>query len=409
VADALVRNLPEPLSRWLDSESHERGLSRNALIKDLLEMSAKDGGGNSQSGRSSGLAASTYSLPFSFIDLFAGIGGMRLGLEAVGGRSVFSSEWDPHSQATYHEWFKERPEGDINEVDPESIPDHDVLAAGFPCQPFSIAGVSKKNSLGRQHGFLDAAQGTLFFSILRILQAKRPPVVLLENVKNLRSHGKGTTWKVIRGSLEDLGYKVFDDVINAIHWVPQNRERVFIVCFDRDEFGDDVDYSFPTPPDDRTPRLRDVLDQEMSPEQEAKYVLSDKLWSYLQGYKAKHQAKGNGFGFGLISPDGTSRTLSARYFKDGSEILVPRRRGNPRRLTPREAQRLMGFPSDLRIVVSDTQAYRQFGNAVVPEVVRAVGEQIVDVMGRHLLDPTSGCLIKRVNAAPRDGAMGSGT
>lgn len=408
MADALVRNLPEPLSRWLDSESHERGLSRNALIKDLLETSARDNGGNPEAEQPSRVAASAVSLPFTFIDLFAGIGGMRLGLEAVGGRSVFSSEWDTHSQATYHEWFKERPAGDINEVDPESIPDHDVLAAGFPCQPFSIAGVSKKNSLGREHGFLDATQGTLFFSIIKILKAKRPPIVLLENVKNLKSHDKGRTWQVIEGSLEALRYKVFPGILNAIHWVPQNRERLFIVCFDRDEFGDDVAFSFPAPPTDRAPRLGDILDQEMSPEQEAKYVLSDKLWSYLQAYKTKHQERGNGFGYGLVSPDGTSRTLSARYFKDGSEILIPREGGNPRRLTPREAQRLMGFPGDLRIVVSDTQAYRQFGNAVVPEVVRAVGVQIVTVMGRHLTDPNNGCLIKRAKTVPLKRMKGAG-
>lgn len=354
--------------------------------------------------RSTGSAAShpsrVRSVPFTFIDLFAGIGGMRFGLERVGGECIFSSEWDRFAKQTYEKWFDEEPKGDIYGVELKDIPEHDILAAGFPCQPFSIAGVSKKNALGRQHGFLDLAQGTLFFRILEIIADKRlrPPVVLLENVKNLKSHDGGRTWKVIRGSLEDLDYAVFPDVINAIHWVPQNRERVFIVGFDKDVFGEGVDFHFPKPPS-RRPKLGAILEK-LTPEEERKYVLSDHLWTYLKDYKAKHAAKGNGFGFGLVGPEDTTRTLSARYHKDGSEILVRREGGNPRRLTPRETQRLMGFPKR-PIVVSDTQAYRQFGNAVVPQVVEAVGREIIQTMTAHVLNSDTGCLIKKRSGGPR--------
>ena len=319
--------------------------------------------------------------PFTFIDLFAGIGGMRLGLERNGGRCLFTSEWDKFAQKTYHAWFGDMPEGDIRTIEPEAIPDHDVLAAGFPCQPFSIAGVSVKNSLGREHGFKDLTQGTLFFHIAEVIEAKRPPVVLLENVKNLRFHDKGKTWGVIRKTLEDLEYVVYDQIIDAAPWVPQHRERIFIVCFDATVFGSSPGFEFPESPATEPPRFHDILD----PDTHAKYILTDRLWSYLQAYAAKHKAAGNGFGYGMTDLDGVSRTLSARYHKDGSEVLIPRGDGkNPRRLSPREAARLMGFPDDLPIVVSDTQAYKQFGNAVVPLVVEAVGRQIVKVIGDHL-------------------------
>lgn len=346
------------------------------------------------SGTASTNISRVRSLPFKFIDLFAGIGGMRFGLEAVGGQCCFSSEWDPFAKTTYEEWFGEEPKGDINAVDLGDIPEHDVLAAGFPCQPFSIAGVSKKNALGREHGFLDLTQGTLFYRILEIMEDERlrPPVVLLENVKNLKSHDGGRTWIVIEGSLKDLGYAVFPEVINAIHWVPQNRERVFIVGFDKRVFGEDVAFGFPAPPN-RRPKLGAIL-EELTPEQEQKYGLSDHLWTYLQDYKAKHRARGNGFGFGLVGPKDTTRTLSARYHKDGSEILVRRENRTPRRLTPREAQRLMGFPKR-PIVVSDTQAYRQFGNAVVPKVVEAVAREIIQTMTARVLDPDTRCLVKK--------------
>lgn len=314
---------------------------------------------------------------FTFSDLFAGIGGFRLGLEAVGGQCVFSCEWDAHAQFTYEQWFDERPVGDIRKISSRDIPDHDVLTAGFPCQPFSIAGVSKKASLGKEHGFRDVAQGTLFFHLSNLIKAKRPPVLLLENVKNLLSHDSGKTWTVIEQRLKHLKYDIHKAVIDASAWVPQHRERIFIVGFDRLRFGNNVPFQFPDYPQGNRPRFSDILD----PEVHTKYTLSDHLWEYLQEYAAKHKSMGNGFGYGLTDLDGVSRTLSARYYKDGSEVLIPQAgRRNPRRLAPREAARLMGFPERLRIVVSDTQAYKQFGNAVVPPVAEAIGREIVNTL-----------------------------
>ena len=304
---------------------------------------------------------------FSFIDLFAGIGGMRRAFQAAGGRCVFSSEWDLKAQETYEANFGERPFGDINTIEPKDVPDHDVLVGGFPCQPFSLAGVSKKNSLGRPHGFLDQSQGTLFFSVARIIEEKRPKAFLLENVKHLLRHDGGRTFEVIHGTLEnDLRYRVFHRVLDARTVVPQHRERVYIVGFDRD-----VPFRFPRLPD-RQPRLRDILETDVP----AKYTLSDRLWSYLQAYARKHQLAGNGFGCSVSDLDGVTRTLSARYHKDGSEILVPQRGRNPRRLTPRECARLMGFPESFEIPVADTPAYRQFGNSVVVPVVTAVAREM---------------------------------
>ena len=315
---------------------------------------------------------------FSFIDLFAGIGGFRLGLEKLGGKCVFSCEWDKYSRRTYEAWYGEVPFGDIRSLDAAQVPDHDILAGGFPCQPFSLAGVSKKNSLGRQHGFLCEAQGTLFFEVAKISDAKRPAVIFLENVKNLRSHDRGKTWEVIRGTLEELGYWVFFRVIDAAGWVPQHRERVYIVGFDQGRYPLRPDFRFPEP-GPGTVRFGDILD----PDPEPKYTLSPKLWQYLQDHAAKHRAAGNGFGFGIADRQGVARTLSARYFKDGSEILIDQGADRPpRRLTPPECARLMGFDSwcEEKIVVSDTQAYRQFGNAVVPKVISAVGRQILQVL-----------------------------
>jgi DNA (cytosine-5)-methyltransferase 1 len=323
---------------------------------------------------------------FSFVDVFAGIGGLRLGLESVGGRCLWSCEWDKNAQKTYRAWFGELPVGDINEVNPKDIPDHDVLAAGFPCQPFSIAGVSKRKSLGRAHGFKDEAQGTLFFTLAGAIEQKKTPVLLLENVKNLKSHDSGRTWMVIRGTLEELGYEVHHRVIDAAGWVPQHRERVFIVALRRELFGNDICpdlASLEAHESERVRTVREILD----PSVDARYTLTDHLWKYLRDYAAKHAAKGNGFGYGLADLDGVTRTLSARYCKDGSEILIPQRRRNPRRLTPREAARLMGFTGrfarmrgfadgEFPQVVSDTQAYRQFGNAVVPPVAEAVGGEV---------------------------------
>lgn len=407
----LIRNVPGGIKDWVRQESRKRKMSQNEFLITLLDDARADSDG-SQSRRidfahDSGNGSS--GIPFRFIDIFAGIGGLRIGLEAVGGRCVFSSEIDRYAQRTYSAWFGEVPEGDIRDfVAGRGIPDHDVLAAGFPCQPFSIAGVSKKNSLGREHGFKDKAQGTLFFHLADIIEAKKPPILLLENVKNLRSHNRGDTWRTIASRLDELGYAVFDQIIDAAAWVPQHRERIFIVGFDRSVFGDDLSvvseeqtlfdgepiFRFPKAPDSERPRVVDIL--ESSPD--AKYTLSDKLWDYLQRYAEKHRAKGNGFGFGLVDKNGIARTLSARYYKDGSEILIPQTRGkNPRRLTPGECGRLMGFPEPLveHQVVSDTQAYKQYGNSVVPKVVEAVARQIVCTMQRHFQQAGNGCLLKR--------------
>lgn len=316
---------------------------------------------------------------FTFIDLFAGIGGMRIAYSRQGGQCVFSSEWDKYAQKTYFDNFDEMPQGDITQVKSEDIPDHDILVAGFPCQPFSIAGVSKKNSMGRATGFQDKTQGTLFFDVCRIIEAKRPKAFMLENVKNLKSHDKGNTWKVIRESLDQLDYEVFAAVIDGQGFVPQHRERIFIVGFDRQRYGNFFDFSFDVDEDkpEKVPVLRDIL----QPEVDAKYTLTDKLWAYLQNYAAKHKAKGNGFGYGMPDFDGVTRTLSARYYKDGSEILINQGEGkNPRRLTPRECARLQGYPEDFKITVSDTRAYKQFGNSVVVPLVTSIAKLVVEKM-----------------------------
>ena len=307
------------------------------------------------------------------IDLFAGIGGMRMAFERVGAECVFSSEWDRFAQQTYAANFGEAPAGDIRVIDAADIPDHDILLAGFPCQPFSIAGVSKKNSLGHAHGFADDKQGNLFFDIARILEAKRPPMLLLENVRNLKTHDRGRTFKVIQGELQRLGYCVNYQILDAQFYVPQHRKRIFIVGFHRDSWPD-WGFTFPQPPTSG-PHLADILE----PEVDDKYTLSDRLWEYLQAYAEKHRRRGNGFGYGLVDParDRITRTLSARYHKDGSEILIKQDGSNPRRLTPRECARLMGFPDDFVIPVSDTQAYRQFGNSVVVPLVEEMARSML--------------------------------
>ena len=313
---------------------------------------------------------------FTFIDLFAGIGGMRIAFEKNGGDCVYSNEWNKYSQQTYFANFGEMPDGDITKVDARIIPSHDILVAGFPCQPFSIAGVSKKQSLGRATGFEDKTQGTLFFDVCRILKAKRPKAFLLENVKNLKSHDKGNTFKVIMESLEELDYQVFYAILDGQNFVPQHRERIFIVGFDRQRYGKDIDFEFDIKPVDPKPVMKNIL--EKNPD--SRYTLTDKLWDYLQAYAAKHKAAGNGFGYGIADPEGVSRTMSARYYKDGSEILIAQEGRNPRRLTPRECARLQGFPDSFKIVVSDTQAYRQFGNSVVVPLVTEVAKLIVEKM-----------------------------
>lgn len=320
---------------------------------------------------------------YTFIDLFAGIGGMRLAFESAGGRCVYSNEWNKYSQQTYYANFGVQPDGDITKVQAESIPDHDILVAGFPCQPFSIAGVSKKNSLGRATGFEDKTQGTLFFDVCRILKAKRPKAFMLENVKNLCSHDKGRTFQIIQESLRELNYKVFFQIIDGKGYVPQHRERIVIVGFDKERYGENVSFSFDLHPLKKQSVVRDILEKEVS----EKYTLSDKLWIYLQNYAAKHREAGNGFGYGIAPLDGVTRTISARYYKDGSEILIEQRGKNPRRLTPRECARLQGFPDSFKIPVSDTQAYRQFGNSVVVPLMSDVAKLIVAKLEQLDTDP----------------------
>lgn len=360
---------------------------------------------------------------FDFIDLFAGIGGIRRGFEEAGGRCVFTSEWNPYAVRTYKANHYSDPtshkfNSDIREVtlsgNPDvsekdayrfidaNVPDHDVLLAGFPCQPFSIAGVSKKNSLGRKHGFECDTQGTLFFDVARIIAAKRPVAFVLENVKNLKSHDKGNTFRVIMSALDELGYWVADaestgtedyKIIDGKHFVPQHRERIVLVGFRKDLNAHhgftlkDVANLYPK----KKPTLGDILEKQVEPN----YILTPKLWQYLFNYSIKHKAKGNGFGYGLVKANEVTRTLSARYYKDGSEILIDRgfdpslafehkknMEHRPRRLTPRECARLMGYDapgeSGFRIPVSDTQAYKQFGNSVVVPVFAAVAKLMKD-------------------------------
>jgi DNA (cytosine-5)-methyltransferase 1 len=372
---------PKTVRRW------EKGETRcptmlEASLRDMLQQAAPVGGGNEvQDG-------------FRFIDLFAGIGGIRMGFESHGGHCVFTSEWNDFSKKTYLENFGDRHPyvGDIVPFPLEDVPDHDVLLGGFPCQPFSIAGVSKKNSLGRPHGFECTTQGTLFFNVAQIIAAKRPKAFLLENVKNLVSHDKGNTFKVIQETLRDeLGYDVHCKVIDGAHFTPQHRERIIIVGF-REKTGFSWD-NLQLPAEG--PRLASILHKTDGSEPilphdsdrffnhekrvvQPKYTLTPNLWTYLQAYAEKHRAAGNGFGFGMAYPDSVTRTLSARYHKDGSEILVYQGKSKrPRRLTPRECARLMGFPDEFRIPVSDTQAYRQFGNSVVMPVIREVARLMV--------------------------------
>ncbi|OAJ51332.1 DNA (cytosine-5-)-methyltransferase [Paraburkholderia ginsengiterrae] len=364
--------------RWEKGETPCPAMLEPAL-RDLLQTGARakgSAGGDAQ---------------FRFVDLFAGIGGIRMGFEAHGGECVFTSEWNDFSTRTYRENYPGGAEhaliGDIVSFPAEDVPSHDVLLGGFPCQPFSIAGVSKKNALGRPHGFECTTQGTLFFDVARIIAAKRPAAFLLENVKNLLSHDKGRTFDVILQTLRDeLGYEVHYRVIDGQHFTPQHRERIIIVGFrGKTSFSWD-DLRLP----EQGPRLGSILHRTDGSEPvlpwdhdrffdhtsrrvQPKYTLTSNLWTYLQNYAAKHREAGNGFGFGMAYPQSVTRTLSARYHKDGSEILVYQGEAlRPRRLTPRECARLMGFPDTFRIPVSDTQAYRQFGNSVVMPVMREV-------------------------------------
>lgn len=308
-----------------------------------------------------------------FIDLFAGIGGIRLGFEKAGAKCVWSNDYDKHAAVTYTANFGEDDFvlEDIKKIPSSNIPDFDILCGGFPCQPFSIAGISKKNSLGRPNGFADQTQGTLFYEIVRIIKEKKPKAFFLENVKNLERHDRGRTFSVIKDTLESLGYSFYHKVIDAKAVVPQHRERIFMVGFR----NRNLDFSFPEIRD-KKPVIKDILEKDV-PE---KYTLTDHLWNYLQKYAEKHKAKGNGFGFGLVDFNNYSRTLSARYHKDGSEILIPQKNNNPRKLTPRECARLQGFPDTFKIPVSDTQAYRQFGNAVAVPIIELIAKEIVKTL-----------------------------
>jgi DNA (cytosine-5)-methyltransferase 1 len=345
---------------------------------------------------------------FTFVDLFAGIGGLRRGFEPIGGRCLFTCEWDRYSQRTYRANFPDDEHqiaGDIRAVDAGDIPAHDVLLAGFPCQPFSIAGVSKKNALHRPHGFACETQGTLFYDVARMIRHHRPKAFLLENVKNLVNHDRGRTFRVIHDVLaNELGYQTQWKVIDAKAWVPQHRERIFIVGFREPNAFRFEDIRLPDPLDG--PRLKTVLHEAGLAAEERytsadgaagdKYTLSAHLWKYLRDYAEKHRLRGNGFGFGLFGPDDVARTLSARYYKDGSEILIGQEGRPPRRLTPRECARLMGFDSPgrppVQIPVSDTQAYRQFGNAVVVPAVEAVARHMEPFILDAMNHPAETCV-----------------
>lgn len=372
----------------LDRKSKEAGL---AAIAEMLESYSNKGKGIVEDSPTEDLFHDFFDVPFpapatpcfTFIDLFAGMGGFRLAMQAQGGKCVFSSEWNKYAQRTYLANYGEMPFGDITQEETKAfIPKHfDVLCAGFPCQPFSIAGVSKKKSLGRETGFKDKTQGTLFFDVADIINRHRPKAFYLENVKNLVSHDKGRTFKVIKETLEELEYSIHFEVLDGKSFVPQHRERIMIVGFDKRIFKGKEVFSFPKL-GEPVNCVKDILDQKV-PE---KYTLSDKLWNYLQSYAEKHKAKGNGFGFGLVNLDGISRTLSARYYKDGSEILIPQGGGmNPRRLTPRECARLMGYPDEYILsAVSEIQAYRQCGNSVIVPLITAVSKELVNTMlGRN--------------------------
>ena len=299
-------------------------------------------------------------MSFTFIDLFAGIGGMRIPFDEINGKCVFTSEIDKHAATSYVNNFNEMPYGDITAISPQEIPSHDLLLAGFPCQPFSQAGLKK--------GFNDT-RGTLFFYIANIIRYHTPKVVLLENVKRFKSHDNGNTYKTVKSTLEDLGYSVFSEVLNAKDFgVPQNRERIFIVAL-RGSFDN---FDFPTPIKSKT-KVGTILEKKVDP----KYTLSDKLWAGHQRRRAEHKKRGNGFGYSMFNEESVyTSTISARYYKDGSEILIEQKDSNPRKITPYEASRLQGFPENYKITVSDTQAYKQFGNSVAVPVVRSIRKKL---------------------------------
>lgn len=321
---------------------------------------------------------------FKFIDLFAGIGGFRIAFQNAGGKCVFSSEWDKYAKKTYAANFGEVPFGDIRKINKNEIPNHDVLCAGFPCQPFSLAGVSKKQSLGRKHGFEDETQGTLFFEIKEILRIKRPKAFMLENVKNLLSHDKGKTFEVIRHTLEDiLGYVINWKVVDGANWVPQHRERIFIVGYDPEQIQITKDeILIPEKPSDsyQYPELASIIMKNVNG-----HTLGPGTWDTLVRHKANHAKKGNGFGYGIhklpLKKGAVTRTISARYHKDGAEVLIHQENNRPRRLTVREAMQLQGFDPDIFICpVSNTQAYKQIGNSVVVPAVMETAMEISKIL-----------------------------
>lgn len=344
------------LRRWENGESTPSALEFNSIMQFAETVPFED---------------KKKTPEFTFIDLFAGIGGIRIPFQELGGKCVFTSEWDKFAQKTYRVNFGEEPQGDITKIDAKDIPDFDVLLGGFPCQPFSQAGLKK--------GFSDT-RGTLFFEIERIIQEKRPKAFLLENVKQLRGHDKGRTLKVILEHIDALNYYVKAEVLRAGDFgVPQNRERIYIVGISKDHYNlpDGYDFEFPTPTYEKT-RLGDILEHNV----DDKYTISDALWDGHQRRKKEHQEKGNGFGYSLFNDESEYvNTISARYYKDGSEILIDQGEGkNPRKLTPRECARLQGFPEEFIITVSDTQAYKQFGNSVAVPVIRAVAKRMIEEM-----------------------------
>lgn len=389
-----LRDVPDDHAAWIEGKAHP-GRSQNAFLLELITDAYL---ANQLSMVGSSVEKRSLKAVFTFIDLFAGIGGFFAGMAASGGKCVYTNEWDKYAAQTYKEWTQI--DHDIDQTDIRKVvgtgkvPSADILCAGFPCQPFSIAGVSKKNALGRAHGFHDANQGNLFFAITDLVEElaeDRPKVLILENVKNLKSHDGGNTFMVISDCIEALNYKMIPKVIDAQHWVPQHRERIFMVCFDMEQFteAEIASFRFPDEPE-RGPLLNTILEDE--PNQ--KYMLTDKLWEYLQNYAKKHQEAGNGFGYGLVTGGDISRTISARYYKDGSEILVKQAGWrNPRRLTPKEAFKLMGFNEhfaqrqlgldEFPQVCSDTQSYKQSGNSVSPMVVEAIGREVVKVLKKQ--------------------------
>lgn len=391
------------LTHWLQtpyqlpplmSEEHR---SRILSILDSLNIMLKHSNNNERSTKDSGccfpmlpLSWTDFPYPppeswkFTFVDLFAGIGGFRQAFQDAGGKCVFSCEWDKFAKQTYQKNYGETPYGDIRKIPKKSIPDHDVLCAGFPCQPFSLAGVSKKISLGQKHGFEDEIQGTLFFEIKEILRIKRPKAFMLENVKNLLSHDKGKTFEIIRYTLEDiLGYIVKWKVVDGGNWVPQHRERIFIIGYDPTQIDiNKNEIRIPDKPDQKYkyPKLSTVIKKKLDG-----YTIGPGTWDTLERHKAHHAAKGNGFGYGLhklnIADDAVTRTISARYHKDGAEILIEQENERPRRLSVEEAMQLQGFnPEKFVFPVSKTQAYKQIGNSVVIPAVRSSAMEMIKII-----------------------------